>query len=268
MKILFYGDVVGKIGRKALQQAVAADRATHQPDLIIANTENAAHGKGITTTTLAEVMASGVDACTSGNHILSKTEGALLLNDAATKVIRPENFAAGSPGRGAMIVQAGKIPVLLINLVGQVFMKDGASYDNPFQAFDRLREQYPVAEYPICFVDFHAEVTSEKVAFGWHAAGRASVVVGTHTHIPTADGRVLPGGTAYVTDVGMTGAGDSVIGMEREPIVAGYIEGRTTPTPAGIPEHGPAVINAVLVTIDDQTGHAQSIVRVDSRLTV
>lgn len=268
MKILFYGDVVGKIGRRALALAVPADRKKYAPDLVIANVENAAHGKSVTESTLNEIKAAGVDAFTSGNHILSKPDATALLNAPDSKLIRPENFVEGTAGRGALVIDVKGTPVVIMNFVGQVFMKDGAAYTNPFTAFDTLRATYPQSQYPICFVDFHAEVTSEKNAFGWHVAGQASVVVGTHTHIPTADQRVLEGGTAYVTDVGMTGGANTIIGLDRVPIIEGFTAGKTNPVPAGIPETGPATVNAILVEIDEKNGRALGIVRVDSQVEV
>ena len=268
MKLLFIGDIVGKIGRLAVAAILPDLLSEHKPDLVIANVENLAHGKGITAKTLTEILDAGVDVCTSGNHILNKPEGRELLAAVGTKVIRPANFPTQSPGQGELLVQIARERLLIVNLVGQVFMKEGATYTNPFTGLDAILDAHKDQDLAGIFVDFHAEVTSEKVAMGWYADGRVSAVVGTHTHVPTADQRILPDGTAYITDVGMTGARDSVIGMEREPIVARFASGETGTGPAGIPESGAVVLNAVLVELDPASRKALRIERLDRIFSV
>lgn len=259
MRILIFGDIVGRIGRRALAQALPEMKRELSPDLVIANVENIAHGTGITRKTLQEVLDAGVDVCTSGNHILRKPEGAEVLVDMTVPLIRPENFLAPTPGRGFLTVSVKGVKVAVANLIGQVFMKD--PYGNPFTTFDAMLPEIHREKPTVIIVDFHGEATSEKVAFGWYANGRVTAVVGSHTHVPTADSKILSGGTAYVTDLGMVGAVDSVIGDTKEPIIDAFVQGRNPRIE--IPESGPASVCAVLIEIDDASGKAQKISRVD-----
>lgn len=266
MRILFIGDINGKIGRQALQKIMPTLRAQHKPDIVIANIENAAHGRGITSKTLDEILAAGVAFGTSGNHILKKPEARELLVAEDPKIIRPANFPPDAPGTGWRRIATPKGDLLVINLIGRVFLKEAENYSNPFTELDKilqLQDSAPAAT----LVDFHAEATSEKAAFGLYADGRVSAVLGTHTHIPTADCRVLPKGTAFVTDVGMAGALNSVIGVDSGSVIESFRAGLDV-TPADLPEHGPAVVNAVLIEIDTATGLAKSITRLDSQVTV
>jgi len=264
MKILFFGDVIGKIGRKAIAAVVADYKAEYQPDLIIANAENSAHGSGITSKTLQEMIDAGVQFFTAGNHTLAKPEAAQLLADPTVNLIRPANYSAQTPGVGYKAINTPAGKVLVINLIAQVFMRQ--EVDHPFSTIDEILKSIKAEDYAAIFVDFHGEATSEKVAMGWHLDGRVSVVVGTHTHVPTADIKILPNGTAYVTDVGMVGARDSIIGDVKEPILHSFLTGE--PHKIDVPETGLVDVSAVLVEVDPQTRKAKSIKRVDKTVTV
>jgi 2',3'-cyclic-nucleotide 2'-phosphodiesterase len=211
MKLLFIGDVVGKPGRKGLAAAMPELRERYGPDLVIANGENSAGGLGITERTATEMFSAGVDVITTGNHVYKHREAYEFL-DRAERVVRPANYPLSNPGRGHTIVEAAGRRVCVINISGAVYLKVARS---PFAEIDTLLERLG-GEADVFVVDFHAEVTSEKVAMGWHLDGRVAAMFGTHTHVPTADGRVLPGGTAYISDAGMTGARRSVIGVRVE----------------------------------------------------
>jgi 2',3'-cyclic-nucleotide 2'-phosphodiesterase len=217
VRLLFVADVVGKPGRVALRRAMPGLRERHAPDLVVANGENSAGGLGITEGTAKDLFSSGVDVITLGNHAYRRREVYDYL-DRAERVVRPANFMHGSPGRGHAIVEAGGMRVCVINLLGTVEMQAARS---PFTESDVLLERL-AGDADAFVVDFHAEVTSEKVAMGWHLDGRAAAVLGTHTHVPTADARVLPGGTAFISDVGMTGSRASVLGVRREQAVEAF----------------------------------------------
>ena len=217
MRVLFIGDVVGKPGRAGLARAMPALRERHSPDLVIANGENSAGGLGITEKTAAEMFDCGVDVITSGNHVYKHRDAYDFL-DRAERVIRPANYPAGNPGRGYTIVKADGKRVGVINLSGALYLTV-ARY--PFPAADELVERLE-GETDVLIVDFHCELTSEKVAMGWHLDGRVAAVLGTHTHVPTADARVLDGGTAYISDVGMTGSRAGVIGVKRHQAVEAF----------------------------------------------
>ncbi|HET9119859.1 MAG TPA: TIGR00282 family metallophosphoesterase [Solirubrobacterales bacterium] len=211
MRLLFIGDVVGRPGREALATAMPGLRAEHMPDLVVVNGENSAGGVGITKETAEEIFAAGADVITLGNHTYRHREVYPYL-DSNQRVLRPVNFPEANPGRGHTIVEAAGMRVAVVNLSGQMHLQVER---NPFSAIDELLDTLAGAADAIV-VDFHAELTSEKVAMGWYLDGRAAAVLGTHTHVPTADGRVLPGGTAHMTDVGMTGSRAGVIGVKRE----------------------------------------------------
>jgi len=211
MRILFVGDVVGKPGRAGLARAMPELRDRHSPDLVIANGENTAGGLGITEGTAGELFDCGVDVITTGNHVYRRREAYGFL-DRTERVVRPANYMLGNPGRGHTTIEVDSQRVCVINLSGMVELRAARS---PFVEADALLERLGESA-DVFFVDFHAEVTSEKIAMGWHLDGQVAAVVGTHTHVPTADARVLPGGTAYISDVGMTGSRDGVIGVRRE----------------------------------------------------
>ena len=211
MKVLFVADVVGKPGRAGLARAMPGLRERHTPDLVIVNGENSAGGLGITRKTGDDLFAMGADVITLGNHAYRHRDAYEYL-DATERVVRPANYMAGSPGHGHTVVDVDGFRVCVINLIGQVQLRAARS---PFSEADALIGRMG-GDADAFFVDFHAEVTSEKVAMGWHLDGRAAAVVGTHTHVPTADARVLPKGTAFISDVGMTGSRASVLGVRWE----------------------------------------------------
>jgi metallophosphoesterase (TIGR00282 family) len=245
MKILYFGDVVGKVGRQGVHKMLPQLKRKHQPDVVIANAENLAHGTGITPKTIAELVEAGVDLFTSGNHVWDKPVGEELLQAPNPIVLRPANYGARKSGNGILEKTINGEKLLLINLQGQVYMKD--EVDNPFHALDEILRSHPPKDYNAIFVDFHAEATSEKVAIGHYADGRASVVVGSHTHVPTADAHILPGGTAFITDVGMTGALDSVIGVKKESVLTRFLTGDKSRFEYA--EEGTCFLNAVLADI-------------------
>ena len=257
MKILFIGDVVGKAGRRALKRFLPELQDDAEADLTIVNAENAAGGFGVTESVLEELLQeSEIDVLTSGNHIWDKRE-AFDLIQAEPRLLRPHNYPIGTPGSGWYVATAANgVRVGVLNMMGTVFMHP--TLDCPFACANAVLGKKP-ADLDVVFVDFHAEATSEKVAMGWHLDGRVSAVVGTHTHIPTADERVLPQGTAHITDVGMTGCYNSVIGMEKEGVLKRFIE--------RIPErfevaNGAASVCGVVIDIDEQTGKSRGIRRV------
>jgi metallophosphoesterase (TIGR00282 family) len=211
MRLLFIGDVVGKPGREGLAAAMPGLRAERLPDLVVVNGENVAGGVGVTAETAGELFEAGADVITLGNHTYRHREVYPYL-DSEQRIVRPANFPAGNPGRGHTIVEAAGMRVAVVNLSGE---RDMLVDRNPFTAIDELLTSLAGAADAIV-VDFHAELTSEKVAMGWHLDGRVAAVLGTHTHVPTADARVLPGGTAHICDVGMTGSRSGVIGVRRE----------------------------------------------------
>jgi 2',3'-cyclic-nucleotide 2'-phosphodiesterase len=215
MKILFVGDIYGRPGRQALKKALPKLKATHEPDMVIVNGENSAGGKGITQKIVDEFFRLGVDVITGGNHSLYQ-KGCDELHDDETNLLRPINFPPGTPGHGTALYHSDAgFPVGVINVCGRTFMQH---FDDPFRAVENALEELDQST-KIIFVDFHAETTSEKVAMGWYLEGRVTAVVGTHTHIPTADETILPGGTAYITDAGMTGPYHSVIGANKENVI-------------------------------------------------
>lgn len=216
MRVLFIGDVVGSPGRKGLRETMPALREEHAPDLIVVNGENSAGGMGITERTANDLFDAGTGVITTGNHVYRHRDAYDFL-EREQRVVRPANYPQGNPGRGYTVVEAGGMRVGVINLSGGVGLKVARS---PFDTVDGILDRI---EADAVIVDFHAEVTSEKVAMGWHLDGRVAAVLGTHTHVPTADGRVLPKGTAFISDVGMTGARTSVLGVKPEQALASLI---------------------------------------------
>ena len=261
-KILFFGDIVGSIGRQAVIKALPDLREQYEPDLVIANVENIAHGSGITAKTLLELDAAEIDAYSSGNHVWSNAAGLSCFTDPRWKdrLVRPANII-GRPGRGVITLDVLRnenekpVRVAVINLMGQLFMKDNVQ--NPFTALPELLAQAKSAD--VILVDFHTEATSEKEAFGHFADGKVTAVFGTHTHVPTADQKILAGGTAYVTDVGRNGASDSVVGFEKTEAMLAFTNGEIS---RSIPEKGRAEINAVLLTANLDTHHAAALDRI------
>ncbi|HHY33412.1 MAG TPA: TIGR00282 family metallophosphoesterase [Firmicutes bacterium] len=254
-RILFIGDIVGKPGRRVCQALLPDLVQELGADAVIANGENAAGGFGLTAETADEIFRSGVNVITTGNHVWNKREFYPVLA-ANERVLRPANYPPGAPGRGVTVVQlASGLRLCVVNLAGRVFM---GPVDCPFRAADRILEEQ-TSKCDVIVVDFHAEATSEKVALGWYLDGRVACVVGTHTHVQTADERVLPSGTAYITDLGMTGPVDSVIGVRKDIIVERFLTGLPAKfeTASGV-----AQLSGAVVTVDASTGKAKSIERV------
>ncbi len=247
MRIVFIGDIVGRTGRRAAAEAIVRIRRGFSPDLIVANAENSAGGFGINRKSIDELDKAGVDFYTTGNHVWDKVQGIGLLDERAN-IVRPENYP-DAPGRGWALVPGMEDRVAVVNVQGRVFMPP---LDCPFRTVDRLLEEIP-ASARVILVDCHAEATSEKIAMGWHLDGRVSIVVGTHTHVPTRDGRILPGGTAYVTDVGMTGAYDGILGVRKEAVIGRFFNQRPArfETAKGDPR-----CDYVVVDVDEASGRA------------
>lgn len=264
MKILFFGDITGKVGRKALKKILPELKREFDPDVVLVNAENAAHGNGLTLKTLDEILDTGVDLATSGNHIWDRREVETILSQKDVKVLRPINYPPSLPGKGYKILEVGTNKLFVINLIGRAFMKE--DFDCPFRAMDKILKDNKKSDFAGIIVDFHAETTSEKRAMSWYLDGRVSALVGTHTHIGTADAEVMEKGTAYVTDIGMVGPYDSVIGIKKDAIIEKFLTQR--PVSFQVPENGLATINSVLIEIDTKTGKATHIERVDRQVEV
>jgi metallophosphoesterase (TIGR00282 family) len=254
MNILVIGDIVGKPGRQIINQYLRDIRKQYKTSIVIANAENAAGGFGLTPDTAKELLGAGIDVLTSGNHIFAQKEIIPYL-DADIPILRPLNYPPGVPGRGYLTL--GK--ALIVNLMGRVFMNN---LDDPFRAMDNLLESLD-KKPKVIIVDFHAEATSEKVAMGRYLDGRVSAVLGTHTHVGTIDTQILKGGTAYVTDIGMTGPTDSIIGDDPDAIIQRFL--------TQMPHHlsvgkGKPQLNAVLVEADEASGKAKSIKRIQQEM--
>lgn len=254
MRILMVGDIVGAVGRETLATYLPRLKRLHAPDVIVVNGENAAHnGRGITRSIAREMFGWGVHVVTLGNHAWGQQEVFDFI-DEEPRLVRPANFPVGTPGRGVTTIDtpAGKLTV--INLMGRTFM---ATLDCPFRKADELLANIPASS--AILVDMHAETTSEKLAMAWHLDGRISAIVGTHTHVQTADERILPQGTGYLTDVGMVGPRDGIIGMDRDPVLHRFI----TQLPARFEvATGPTHFHAVLIELDRQTKKTKRIKRI------
>lgn len=255
MKILFIGDVVGSPGREMVKEFLPKLKEKYRPTVTIVNGENAASGKGITESIYRNFLEWGAQAVTMGNHTWDRKEIFDFIDD-AKYLIRPANFPENNPGKGLVFLTVNSAEIAVINIQGRTFLP---AIDDPFQKVDEL-----IAEAKkrtnIIFVDFHAEATSEKQAFGWYIDGRVSAVVGTHTHTQTADERILPEGTAYITDAGMTGPYDGILGVERESVLKRFQT--SMPVRFEITKRGRKQLNGVLVTINEKTGKATDIQRI------
>ena len=254
MRILVLGDVMGRPARRAMRDLVPSLIKTEEIDLVVANAENAAGGMGVDIKSANELLSAGAQVLTSGNHIWKKKEIYSYL-DEHDHLIRPANFPVGAPGKGWCRWQRNGFSALVINLQGRVFMPNHV--DDPFRCVDEILRQQG-RSCPVVIVDMHAEATSEKNAMGWYLDGRASLVYGTHTHVQTADERILPGGTAFITDVGMCGPLDSVIGMEKEGVIKGFLT--QLPRQFEVAEDN-VVLQGVIVDVDDHSGRARDIRR-------
>ncbi len=260
MQILFIGDIFGRPGRTIVKERLPGLVKEHAIDLVVANGENAAAGFGITPTLAEELFEMGIDVLTSGNHIWDKREVIAYFESAdgnpystARRLLRPANYPPGMPGWGIYQGSKGEVPYAVLNLQGRVFM---AANDDPFRVADQLLSQ---TSAKVVLVDMHAEATSEKISMGWYLDGRVTAVVGTHTHVPTADERVLPRGTAYITDVGMTGPYDSVIGIKKELILDRFLTNMPTRFEAAT---GDVRLHGIVVDCDEQSGRARTIKRI------
>ena len=255
MRILFIGDVVGRVGRRAVAEHLPGLLEEYAVDFTVANGENAAGGVGLTPRTAEELFGSGIDVLTSGNHIWDKRDAFDLLNE-DSRIVRPANYPQGAPGRGWTLVSSDDgVTVGVVNLQGRVFMQ---GIDCPFRVGEEILKSLR-EKTRVLVVDVHAEATSEKLALGHHFSGLASAVLGTHTHVQTADEQLMDGGTAYITDVGMTGPADSIIGVRTELSVARFV----TQLPQRFETaSGRAIVNAVVIDVDESTGAAGGITRI------
>lgn len=252
LRILFIGDVVGSLGRETITEYLPKLKKKYQPQVTIANGENAAAGRGITGKIYKKFLQDGVDVVTLGNHTWDNREIFEFINE-AKKMVRPANFPEGTPGQGIVYVKVNQLELAVINLQARVFMAD---LDDPFRKAEQLVEEAR-KRTPLIFVDFHGETTSEKQAMGWFLDGKVSAVIGTHTHVQTNDRRILPNGTAYLSDVGMTGPYDGILGMKKEAVLEKFWT--ALPRRFEVVEKGRSILSACFIELDDQTGRAKDI---------
>ncbi|HTL39227.1 MAG TPA: TIGR00282 family metallophosphoesterase [Methylomirabilota bacterium] len=261
IKIIFFGDISGEPGRVVIKKALPEILSLEKPDLVLANVDNLAHGKGVTVKTLEEMIRAGIQGFTSGNHAFSKKEfAAEVFEKYKNIIVRAANIPDTNPGSTAIVLPTPKGEVLIGHFFGQVFMEKQFHdpITSPFAKVEEWMKEYQPKKYAATIIDLHAEVTSEKVAFGHFLDGKVSAVLGTHTHIPTADAKVLPGGTAYITDVGMCGAADSVLGVKKELSLERFTTGNWVPF--DIPEDASeGELSYVMINVDDTTGKALDI---------
>jgi len=255
MNILFIGDIVGSPGRDMLSTYLPKLKEKYHPQVTIVNGENAASGKGITEKIYKQFLQLGVQVVTMGNHTWNKKEIVDFIDD-STYLIRPANFPENNPGKGIVYIKVNNLTVAVINLQGRTFLD---MHDDPFQKAEELIQEAK-KKTNIIFIDFHAEATSEKQAFGWYVAGKVSAVIGTHTHTQTADERILPGGTAYITDAGMTGPYDGILGVEKESVINRFIT--NMPVRFEVDTKGRNQLNGCIITIDPVSGKATEIKRI------
>jgi hypothetical protein len=251
IKVLFIGDIVGNVGRRAVKQYLPILKQKYNPHIVIANGENAAGGKGLTQAVAQELFEMGIHGLTLGNHAWDQREIFDFI-DKEPRIVRPANYPDGTPGRGYTVIQAGGKELVIVNVQGRTFLPP---LEDPFRMMDRLLDEIK-KKHRCILVDFHAEATSEKISLGWYLDGRVSVVLGTHTHVQTHDERILPKGTAYVTDVGMVGARDGVLGMDRQPVLQKFLS--QLPVRFTVAE-GKWQFHAVLIEIDEGSGLARQI---------
>ena len=251
MIVMFIGDIVGSVGRRAVREILPELKEKYGPDVVIANAENAAAGRGITAKIAQELYDAGVHGITMGNHTWANKDIFEFI-DRDPRIVRPANFAPGVPGRGAAIIRSGRHELGVINLIGRTYMDPA---DDPFRTVAAILDGWKGAVKHV-LVDFHAEATSEKISMGWFLDGKVSAVVGTHTHVQTRDERILPKGTAYITDTGMVGPLDGVLGMEKEAVIGRFL----SQMPARfVVAEGSWQFNAVLLELDEVSGMAKSI---------
>lgn len=266
IKILFFGDIFGRPGREAVKKVLSELKKQYSPDLIIANAENLAHGKGVTRLTIAEMREAGIDLFTGGNHIFHREDAPEVVGDLDLPIIRPLNYPDGVPGEGFKIIEINPhtfkgvgvngAKILVFNLLGRVFMKENTN--DPFLIAQKILDDN--RDVKISILDFHAEATSEKIALKHYLDGKISAILGTHTHIPTADWKITASGTAYVSDIGMCGPTDSVIGLDKNQIIKQYLS--QIPQKKIISENGETEINAIYLEIDDNSGKTTKIEKI------
>ena len=249
LKILFISDINGKIARQTIKQVLPELKKEFKIDLTIANAENLTHGKGVSQASLEEMIQAGVDWFTNGDHCFDKE---IELYEKELPILRPANYAPGTPGKGYALIKVAGQKILLVNLIGRVFMP--ANYDCPFRASEQILSNLAKKNLSAIIVDIHAEATSEKLALKHFLDGKISALIGTHTHVMTADAQITSQGMAYLTDVGMVGYADGVIGLDKENIIKTFLD--QIKHPHQLPEHGGAIFNAVVITIDPQTKKA------------
>jgi len=272
LSVLFFGDIVGRPGREALLKVLPELKEETKADLVIANAENAAHGNGVSQKVIDELMAGGVNAFTTGDHAFDRKDSYAIYDNKDMPLVRPGNYPPGAPGRGWHSLTVGATNVVIMNLIGRVFLKD--NYDDPFRGLDEMLKAVPKGS--VVLLDFHAEATSEKIAMGWHANGRVAAILGTHTHVQTADERILPNGTpgrsgrgpgsepgaAYISDLGMCGPIDGVLGVNRDIILYKFLSQMSRAHE--IEERGPSIVSGVHIIIDPGTKKATSIKRIST----
>lgn len=252
IKVLFIGDIVGNVGRKAVQTYLPILKQKYNPHIVIANGENAAGGRGLTSAVAQALFEAGIHGLTLGNHAWDQKEIFDFI-DNDERIVRPANYPKDTPGRGFSVIRANGKELVIVNLQGRTFLPP---LECPFRKMDQLLNDEIKKKHKCVLVDFHAEATSEKIAMGWYLDGKVSVLLGTHTHVQTHDERILPNGTAYVTDVGMTGSSEGVLGMERQPVLQKFL----TQLPVRFTvDDGKWHFHAVLIEIDEDSGRAKSI---------
>jgi 2',3'-cyclic-nucleotide 2'-phosphodiesterase len=264
IKIIFLGDIFGRLGREGTKKILPELKKEYQPDIIIANAENLAHGRGVTTTTIEEMQKAGIDLFTSGNHVWDKKDAYNIFNQKNSPLIRPANYPQGTAGQGEKIVKVGLKKILVINLIGRVFFRE--DFEDPFNTILEILKKYEKENLAGIIIDFHAEASSEKVAMGHFLNGKVSAMIGTHTHVQTADDKILDQGTAYITDAGMTGPGDSVIGLDKKVIINNFFT--QINKSADVPETGTCQINGVYLEINPKTKKTEKIQRIYKQIEI
>ncbi|MFC0524210.1 TIGR00282 family metallophosphoesterase [Pontibacillus salicampi] len=255
MRILFVGDIVGSPGRSMVEEYIPKLKRAYRPHFTIFNGENAASGKGITQKIYQQFLGLGAHAITLGNHAWDKKEIFDFIDD-ANRMVRPANYPEGTPGKGLTYIKENNMELAIINLQARTFMQP---LEDPFRKADELIEEASKRTKSI-FIDFHGEATSEKQALAWYVSGRVSAIVGTHTHVQTADDRILPGGTAYITDVGMTGPYDEILGTDKDAVIKKFLT--NLPVRFEVPKSGRTQLSAFLVDVDEASGNATRVERI------
>lgn len=264
LTILFLGDICGSIGRQAVARLLPELKEEYKPDLIIANGENAAHGKGITAKTAEELLAAGINWLTTGDHCFDQASSLESCFNGSLPILRPANYGPDLPGQGLSIIKTAKGEVLLINLIGRVFM--AKNYEDPFRKAQEIIKSFTDKHFSAILIDIHAEATSEKIALRHFLDGQVSALIGTHTHVQTADSHITENGTGFISDAGMCGLANGVIGLEAGPIVQAYLT--QTKQPHELPDHGPAIVCGVVVNIHPKNGRCLNIEAIQRRLSI